>query len=657
MLTEIEVLSLSADELEREIEKHNRLYWDEDNAEISDTVYDIMVERLRRERPDSPILLSLGAHLDEDTVRVDHDIPMLSLEKCYSEEELHRWFDRFEGDAVVTAKIDGVAMSLRYDSRGMLVVGATRGDGQRGERITENVRRVIGVPHSIPFGPLEVRGEAYMPLGTFRQHWAEQFANPRNLAAGALKLKDPEGTARYGIRFFAYEALGLDDLSTEIARFDRLTELGFTHVPYAVTDKQNAQAAFDAIATERDHLDYETDGVVFRVNNSTLHSKMGRTAHHPRFAIAYKFQGESGLSTLRAIEWSVSRTGKINPVAIIDAVSLSGVTVRRVSLHNLGIMERLGDGDMPKLNSTVMVTRRGGVIPHIEAVVDPGDLAIEVPTICPSCAAPTRREDDFLVADHAVDCVTAALKRLEHFSAVADIRGLGPKVLEQLFEAEHVREPGDIYLLTKSVLMSLERTGERSAQNLLDAIDERRTLRVATFLAALGIRDLGTQVARSLEEEFPDQWDELFTAGVPRLTAIEGIGETIAERIREGFEQLAGLIERLLMHVTLTWPEPTVAVEGGLLAGMAVVFTGTMDRMPRKEAQALVIEHGGTTPSAVTAKVRYLVLGDGDHDKFMSGAPSSKAKAAQKLAEKGAPIQIISESAFLSLVGLESDDE
>lgn len=654
MLTEIEALSLSADELEQEIEKHNRLYWDEDAAEISDTLYDLLVERLRALRPESPLLHSLGREVPSDAVRVTHETPMLSLEKCYSEEELHRWFDRFEGEAVVTAKIDGVAMSLRYDHRGQLVIGATRGDGEQGERITENVRRVIGVPERISFGPLEVRGEAYMPLSSFREHWAERFANPRNLAAGALKLKDPEGTGRYGIRFFAYEALGLDDIPTEVERFDRLTELGFTHVPYEVTDKAGSQAAFDAISDVRSSLDYETDGVVFRVNDSTQHETMGRTAHHPRFAIAYKFQGESGLSTLRAIEWSVSRTGKINPVAIVDAVSLSGVTVRRVSLHNLGIMETLGGGEMPRLNSTVLVTRRGGVIPHIESVVDAGDQLVEVPSHCPSCNAPTRREDDFLVADHDVDCVTAALKRLEHFSAVADIRGLGPKVLEQLFEDEHVREPGDIYLLTKDVLLSLERTGERTANNLLSAIEERRTLRVATFLAALGIRDLGAQVARSLEEEFPT-WEELYDAGVPRLTAIDGIGETIAERIREGFEQLEGLIERLRMHVTLVWPEKTEAVEGGAFAGMAVVFTGAMERMPRKEAQALVVANGGTTPSSVTAKVRYLVIGDADHRKFVDGARSSKAKAAEALIEKGAPLEIISESAFLSMVGVESD--
>lgn len=654
MLTEIEVLSLSADELAAQIAEHNRRYWEENAPTIPDSLYDLMVERLRAVRPEAPVLRELEPAPAADAVRIEHRIPMLSLEKCYSEDELLRWFGRFRGNAVVTPKIDGVAMSLRYDANGVLEVAATRGDGREGEIITENAKRIVGVPSRIATGPLEVRGEAYMPLSIFRSRWAEHFANPRNLAAGALKQKNPERTREYGMHFFAYEALGLDAIGTETARFDRLTELGFTHVPYQLAEKEDAQATFDAIAQQRDAFDYETDGVVFRVNDSTQHETMGRTAHHPRFAIAYKFQGESGISTLRAVEWSVSRTGKINPVAIVDAVSLSGVTVRRVSLHNLGIMETLGGGALPFLGSTVMVTRRGGVIPHLEAVVEAGDEPVVVPTHCPSCGAETRREDDFLVADHAVDCVTSALKRLEHFSAVADIRGLGPKVLEQLFEDEHVREPADIYLLDVRTVSMLERMGEKSAQNLIQAIAERRTLRVATFLAALGIRDLGTQVALSLEAEFPT-WEELYTAEVPRLTAVEGVGEVIAGRIREGFALLEGVIERLLMHVTLVWPVAEATVEGPL-SGVSVVFTGAMERMGRKEAQALVRQRGGTTPTTVTADLRYLVLGDADHAKYLAGERSSKAKRAEALQAKGAALEILSESQFLALVGVDESE-
>lgn len=650
MLTEMEILALSPDALEQEVEKHHRLYWEDDAPEIPDAMYDLMVERLREVRPDAPVLEDLGAATIEESIRIAHERPMLSLNKCYTEQELSRWFDRFEGQAVVSPKIDGVAMSIRYDDEGKLWLAATRGDGREGERITENARRVIGIPETIPNGPLEVRGEAYLPLDIFREKWADQFANPRNLAAGALKQKDPEGTRNYGVHFLAYEVIGLNTLDDESSRFDAISKMGFHAVPYILADKNEGQTAFEHFAESREDLNYEIDGVVFRVNDTSKHEEMGRTAHHPRYAIAYKIQGESGTSVLRAVEWSISRTGKINPVAIIDAVSLSGVTVKRVSLHNLHIMRQLGDGEYPTLSSKVLVARRGGVIPHMEAILEPGDEAIEIPTHCPSCGAPTREEDDFLVADHAPDCVTTALKRLEHFSAVTDIRGLGPKVLEQLFEANLVREPGDIYLLTKEEICTLERTGEKSAQNLLDAIAARKELRVATFLAALGIRSLGMQVALALEEEFHQKWDELLNADVARLTAIEGIGETIAEHIQEGLEHLHSVVEHLLLHVELTWPTPAEVVHDGPLQDKGVVFTGAMEHMKRKDAQELVRSLGGTTPSAVSKAVNYLVLGDKDYDEFAAGKLTSKAKAAQKLKNQGADIEIISESEFLALV-------
>lgn len=680
MLNEIQILALNADELEREIERHDHAYWQENQPIISDQLYDFLVERLRELRPDSPVLDDLGAPEIAPAVedpsapeqlgifdsasapstnaaqerllregRVLHAIPMLSLEKCYSQSELERFYDRFQGPCVVTPKIDGVAISARYDESGALVFGVTRGDGRQGEVITENVKRIVGIPHRIPKGPLEVRGEAYMPLSIFQDKWSEIFANPRNLTAGALKQKDAERTREYGIHFFAYEAQGLDAIPTEVQRFERLQELGFTPAPWVVATKEEAQSTFEALSADRPTWDYETDGIVYRVNDAAQHDKLGRTAHHPRFALAYKFQGESGASTLLDIEWSVSRTGKINPVALIDAVSLSGVTVRRVSLHNLGIMRALGDGELPTLGSKILVTRRGGVIPHIESVITPGETPISIPDVCPSCGAPTREQDDFLVADHELDCVTSALKRLEHFSAVVDIRGLGPKLLAQLFEAELVREPADIYTLDVPSLMTLPRTGKKSAENAIAAINDRREVRVSTFLAALGIKELGAQVARSLEAEFP-RWEDLLEAGVPRLTAIDGVGEVIAENIVQGLAELSDVIERLLGHIHLTWPTDAPAIEGPL-RGISVVFTGAMERLGRKEAQAMVQEAGGTTPSSVTADLKWLVIGDEAHEKFLAGERSSKLKRAEDLQAKGSPIEIIAESEFLRRLG------
>lgn len=653
MTTEIEILSWDASELEDAIRKHNALYWDENQPEISDQLFDLMVERLRQLHPEAAVLSELGENVGLQTGRrIEHEVPMLSLDKCYTEGELLKWFDRFEGDALVSPKIDGVAMSIRYDERGRLVLAATRGDGREGEVITENARRVQNVPDRIAYGPLEVRGEAYLPLAVFRERFAEEYANPRNLTAGGLKQKDPTRTADYGITFFAYEAVGLEAIERESERMLELKRLGFEPVPHETVGRDQAQQAFERWDQARTELDYETDGVVYKVNDATQHEELGRTAHHPRFAIAYKFQGESGFSVLRDVEWSLSRTGKINPVAIIDAIPLSGVTVRRVSLHNLGIMEKLGEGQMPRLDSKVLVTRRGGVIPHIEAVSEVGDgELVAIPAHCPSCGAPTRREDDFLVAGHEENCVARALKRLEHFSSVADIRGLGPRLLEQLFERDQVREPADIYLLQPSTIAALDRMGDKSAQNVIEAIEERRTLRFSTFLAALGIADLGTQVSRELESAY-GSWESLRESSVEELQKVEGIGEITAERILSGFRQLEEVISNLLREIELRWPDASeLPAEGGQLEGLSFVFTGTLESMTRSEAQELVRREGGQTPSSVSSELRYLVLGDADHERFEAGWRSSKLKKAEKLQEKGAPLEIINETRFLALVG------
>ena len=651
-MTEIEVLALTADELEEEIRRHNRLYWDDAKPEIPDAIYDLMVERIRHMRPESTVLSVLGPE-DLSAERVVHSVPMLSLDKCYTEPELLRWFERFTGPAVVTPKVDGVAMMLRYDERGRLVLAATRGDGVRGERITNNARRVIGIPERIDRGPLEVRGEAYMALSDFRGQWAEQFANPRNLTAGALKLKDADRTAAYGIRFFAYEAFGLDEIPSDHDRLARLAELGFEPVPAERVDRDGAQAAFEAFVARRDQLDYETDGVVFRVDDSAQHDALGRTAHHPRFAIAYKFQGESGFSVLRDIEWSVSRTGKINPVALIDPVSLSGVTVRRVSLHNLGIMEALGDGALPALGARVLVTRRGGVIPHIEAIAEPGTEPIELPERCPSCGADVRREDDFLVADHAPDCVTTALRRLQHFASAVDIQGLGPKVLQQLFDADEVREPADLYLLTPEAVARLDRMGERSARNIIDAIEARRTIRMSALLAGLGIRDLGQQVALALEQRY-ESMDALRRATAAELETMDGIGPVVSQRIVEGLNAMTDVLDRLMDQVSVerATTDGAAATEGPL-AGMGVVFTGELERLSRKDAQERVRGAGGHTPSSVTSDLDLLVLGDADHARFEQGWRSSKLRKAEALIQRGSTLRIISESEFFRLIGVE----
>ncbi|MFT6398931.1 MAG: DNA ligase (NAD+) [Bradymonadia bacterium] len=718
-MNEARILSFDADELEAEIGRHNDLYWIKDEREISDEIYDAMVERLKSLRPESALITQIGAGADEvaaaalSDVKVVHEHPMLSLDKCYSEDELLKWFGTFKGDALVTHKIDGVAMSIRYGSDGKLDLGVTRGNGRIGENVTANIRHVHDVPNQVD-RPLEVRGEVYMPLSVFDSRYAKDFANPRNLCAGAIKQKDPAKTANYDLRFFAYDALGLEDAPTETAKRKILRGLGFVPAPGSTTSAENAQAAFDELSAHRSLLagdqnanDFETDGIVYKVNDCSQHDAMGLTSHHPRYAIAYKYQGESGFSTLQGIEWNVSRSGSVNPIAHVAPVSLSGVTVTRVSLHNLSIIEKLGGAELvPGDNvglalskgARVLVTRRGGVIPHIEAVVESGDGSLHIPTECPSCGAATFRASDFLQAEHDIECVTQGVRTLEHFVKVYDIQGFGPKVIEQLWDHDMVRVPADLYVLTVEDLVALDRLGRRSAQNLVDAVNGKREVELAIFLAAWGIPDLGTSVSRYIQDAFvetpnivsrttasaapqeelpllavahsrrtlPDDatpmergeflLEEIRRAPATTFAEIAGIGPIVSEKIVDGLASRAGDLDALLQHVTVIAdaPAPEVDPSGTVLASASFLFTGAMEQMSRKEAQEMVRGLGGTTPSGVSAGLDYLVLGDKDHPRYLGGWRSSKLQKAEKLIEGGSALQIISESEFLKRVGEES---
>ena len=639
--------TLSEAELEAAIVEHNRKYWELNEPEITDAQFDLLVRELTARKPDSPVL----ARVPTPTIsgeKVRHGAPMLSLDKCYSAEELDRWFARIEGAAIATQKIDGLAVSLRYDGAGRLALAATRGDGETGELVTANMLMVGGVPSQVAAANIEVRGEAYMPVSTFSARYAEAFANPRNLAAGALKQKDPAKTEAYGLHFLAYDLQGDPTVTTEAEEMERLRALGFTVSPYQVCDREEGQRVFESLAATRSELDYETDGIVFKVNDLAIQHGLGNTAHHPRGAIAYKYQGESGLSELTGIEWSVSRTGAINPVALVAPVFLSGVTVSRVSLHNLSIMAKLA-GEAPlAVGAQVAVTRRGGVIPHIESVLKPGAGALLLPpAACPSCGAPAEVREDILMADHAPTCTGAASRRLLHVASALDLDGFGPKLVEQLFAAGLLAEPADFYALTADKLMSLERLGEKTAANLLASIETRRTLRFASFLNALGAPEVGEQLSRDLEAHF-DSLESLLDANADQLTAIAGVGPRVSSAILGFVAEHRPWIERLAACVTFTWPPKSAA--GGPLAGKKFVFTGSLASMSREAAQEQVRSLGGATPSTVSGEVDFLVVGDADYDKMVAGKVSSKLKKAMSLREAGGRILIVPERDFLPML-------
>ena len=384
--------SLSADQLVREIEYHEQRYWVLQRPEISDEVYDLLVRRLEELDPQSPVLHRVAptglAHGD----KVQHPVPMLSLDKCYGAEDFHAWLRMVEGalgmpkgalaqaPVVVTPKIDGVAATLRYDPSGRLTLAATRGSGTVGEDITTNVLQIPGIPLRLPFGPAEVRGEVHMKRSVFSARYGAQFANPRNLSAGLLKQKEGSREAVADLAFFAYELFGAQAIS-ESAKLAALAEAGFTPPPFEVLPADQVPARYEAALKDRDSWDFDADGIVIRLDRSDLVEAAGVTAHHPRGAVAFKFQGETGFSRLQAVEWSVSRTGRISPVAIVEPVFLSGANVARCSLHNIRILRDHGLA----LGDRVQVTRRGGVIPNLEATLGGGHSPVQVPSHCPSC--------------------------------------------------------------------------------------------------------------------------------------------------------------------------------------------------------------------------------------------------------------------------------
>jgi DNA ligase (NAD+) len=643
--------SMSVDELATAIRYHNWRYFSEDAPEISDTQFDLLMRRLRSAEPTHPVLAEITASGQGEKIR--HDTPMLSLDKCYTAEELGAWIvdrrssgepRRFEGDVVETPKVDGVAASFRYDAMGRLVAAVTRGDGTFGESFLPNARNIDAIPKRIPDGPAEVRGELYMKLSVFEGFRAD-FSNPRNTTAGAIKQKDPRGTARYQLSFFTYDVLQRD-FETEADKARWVREQGLEAVESRVINVTEIQAGYDAWQVRRHEVDYETDGVVYKVNRTDEQRRLGATAHHPRYAIAYKFQGDSGTTTVRDIEWSVSRTGTITPVAIIEPIELSGAMVSRCSLHNLAIVAELGIS----VGATVTAMRRGGVIPHIEAVTEPGPTPLVIPSACPSCEGPTRELGDFLGCAEPLACPAAIRGTLEHFVKAVEIDGFGPKVMGQLLESGLVTNPADLYRLRALDLVTLERMGDILARKLVTHVDARRTLPLAVLLRALGIDEIGKTVAGVLSENFRTL-DTLRSTSADALLAIDGVGPSIAASVVRGLAERAELIDQLREVITIQdWAPATVIDGDGPLAHKSVVFTGALATIDRKGAQKQVRELGGQTPSGVTKELDFLVVGDKGSALLGEGAKSSKQKKAERYVADGATMQIITETYFLELV-------
>jgi len=626
-----------AEELREEIERHNRLYYGESRIEVSDAEYDRRMLELRRleeefpelETPDSPTR-RVGGTAPAEGDAVVHATPMLSLDNAYSIEELAEWDARARKLAVAEPfgyvaelKIDGLSIALRYEG-GRLARGATRGDGFRGEDVTANVRAIGSIPAEIPErGSIEVRGEVYFPRRAFERLNRRReeagfpiFANPRNAASGSMRLLDPAETGRRGLDAWMYQIAEPESDPSQGAVLERLRGLGFPVNPhYRVCGDFEEVAAFvEEWREKRRSLDFETDGVVVKVDPRAVQRKLGQTAKSPRWAVAFKYPPEEAFTVVRAIDVQVGRTGVLTPVARLDPVRIGGTVVQRATLHNY---EDLTRKDV-RVGDTVAVEKGGDVIPKVTRVLldrrPPDSPPFTMPAACPACGEAVVREE----GEVATRCVNASCpaqvrESVRHFAArkAMDVEGLGDKLVEKLFDEKMLTDAASIYDLDAGRLAALERFGEKSAANLMAQIERSKGSGLSRLLFALGIRHVGEKAARLLARRFRTI---AALAAAPReaLMAVPEIGPNTADAIRSWFERPsnAALVERLLAHGVSGEESGPAEPSAGALAGKTVVLTGTIEGVTREEAAARIEQAGGKVAGSVSKKTSFVVAGE-----------------------------------------------
>lgn len=657
---ELEQARKRAEELRAVIEKNNRLYYDQDAPELEDFEYDALTRELKAIEAAYPQLVTpssptqhVGGVASSKFSKVTHAIKMESLQDAFSFEEL-REFDARVRDAgvqpryVVEAKIDGLSVSLEYRD-GVLVRGSTRGDGVVGEDVTENLATIADIPKKLQEAPefLEVRGEVYMPHSAFFRLKEQQeledktpFKNPRNAAAGSLRQKDAGITASRGLSIFVFNLQQCRgrEFATHHETLDYIKALGFPVSPrYSVFDTiEEAIREIETIGQLRGGLEYDIDGAVIKVDDLAARQVLGSTNKFPRWAIAFKYPPEVKESVVRDIEVTVGRTGVLTPTAVFDPVFLAGTSVSRASLHNGDIIRSLGVG----IGDTIQVRKAGDIIPEVIAVSahGAGSTPFAMPTHCPSCGAPVvHLQDEAALRCVNPECPAQSLRNLIHFASrdAMAIDGLGEAVAVQLTEKGLVRTVADLYTLREDDLLTLDKFKEKSARNLLGAIEASKNNNLDKLLFGLGIRNIGDKAATLLAEHFGSM-QALRDATAEDMCAIDGFGAVMAQSVVEFFAKdgTADLLTRLQSAgVNMQW---TGAKKGTALAGKTLVVTGTLPNLSRQEAEALITQNGGKAAGSVSKKTSYVVAGQ---------AAGSKLTKAQALG-----IPVIDEAGLYALI-------
>ncbi|HEV3203237.1 MAG TPA: NAD-dependent DNA ligase LigA [Gemmataceae bacterium] len=657
-------------ELRRLIEYHNHKYYVEAKPEISDREFDNLLDELKKLEVEHPELVTpdsptqrVGGQPIEGFRTVLHRQPMLSIDNTYNAGEL-REFDRrvrklVPGEPVIYVielKIDGVAISLTYE-KGLFTVGTTRGDGERGDDVTHNLKTINELPLRLrtakPPDLFETRGEVYMTRDDLirinrdrKDKGLEPFANPRNSAAGALKLLDPRLCAERHLRLFTYGVQGGDglDVASHLDGLELLRKYGFPVNRHIASFDHMDQVIEYCLSWDkrRQELPYDTDGLVIKVNDFDQQRRLGATSKAPRWVVAYKFAAEQALTKLLAIEVQIGKTGMVTPVAQLEPVQLSGTTVSRASLHNADEITRkdIRIGDM------VVVEKAGEIIPYVVRS-EPGartgqEKMFQFPRQCPACGSPVIRDEGGAYFRCTGPNCPAQLKEHLRFYAhrnAMDIEGLGTAIIDQLVDTGLIRSIPDLYTLTLEQLIDLERMGKKSAQNLLDGLAASKERGLIRVLTGLGIRHLGEHGAELLGMEF-GTIDAVMDASEEDLSRIEGIGPVLAKSIYRFFQGEGGrkIIEALHSHgVKLTEERKSKKTRGAVLAGKTLVVTGILEKYSREEIEGLIKNLGGKATGSVSKKTDYVVAGD---------KAGSKLEKAHQLG-----VAVLTEKEFEKLIG------
>ena len=634
-------------ELREELNHHIYLYYTKDSPEISDEEYDELFAELQRLEAENPELISgdsptqrVGAPPTEGFAPVEHALPMLSLANARTAEELVAWEKRVDRQLertgidpgkitwVTEPKIDGLAISLTYRD-GMLVQGATRGDGRVGEDVTRNIETIASLPKEIDGAPplIEVRGEVYLPLEAFQELNRERvergeaaFANPRNAAAGSIRQHDPAIAAERPLAVWAYGIGALEGLAfdTHYEEIEWLTDHGFpTNPDTAVQDSiEEVLARCEWWRDRREDLDYEIDGVVIKVDRLDLWEALGTAGREPRWSIAWKFPPSTATTKLREIDWNVGRTGHLVPWALLEPVRVGGVTVSTATLHN---EEDLARKDV-RAGDEVIVLRAGDVIPQVVSAVSgkrpKGSRRPKPPKACPACGTKVVKPEDsvFSICPNHKGCPGQAFQHLKHFvhRGAMDIEGLGEKQVQRFLEEGLITDVADIYDLDRDQLAELSGMGETSAANLVAEIERSREVPFPRVLFALGLPGVGAVTAEALATEFGDI-DSLKAADPEEIERTEGVGPIMAQQISESLadERTWNIVERLrAAGLRFELAEGERRREGGPLDGKTLVLTGTLPDLSRDEAGQLIKQAGGKVTGSVSKKTDYVVAGD-----------------------------------------------